>query len=136
MKRKVRLALILGILSNPAVANWVEVASDETSTLYADPTTIRKAKGMVKMWSLVDYKSIAVVYRAAPASSPAPYMSKRMQSEYDCKEQRMRTLDISTHSGPMADGTKLFSYSSPSKWESIPPGTIEETLWKRACSKR
>jgi hypothetical protein len=135
MKTRAGLALLLAVTGSHALAGWVEVASDGQNTIYADPATIRKEKGMVKMWCLSDKKSTAVIYRSSPPSSPQ-FLSTRAQLEFDCKGEKVRTLYTSSYSGSMAEGNRLYSNTDPSVWEPIPPGTIEEALSKRACAKR
>jgi len=135
-KVKAVLALLLAAAGSHAVAGWVEVGTDGQNTVYADPASIRRDKGMVKMWCLTDKKSNAVVYRSSPPSSPPPYVSARSQLEFDCKGEKVRSLYTSSFSGSMGEGTRLTSNTEPSAWEPIPPGTIEEALWKQACAKR
>ncbi len=79
------LTLMLAIVSSSAMAEWVEVGSNKTVTIYAHPTTIRKTTvNKVKMWSLYDYNTAQ-----EPAGS-RPYMSMKFQDEYNCKEEQSR----------------------------------------------
>lgn len=128
MRKAFVMMLLAGVCSSAAAA-WIEVNRDETTTDYLDPTTIRKAGNMVKMWSLTDYKT-------AQVADGKPYISSRQQNEYDCKGERVRILSLSAHSGNMAGGETVFVGTDPSKWVPIAPGAIMETLWKIACGKR
>lgn len=55
--RKAIVMMLLAAVSSSAAAEWVELNRDEISTDYFDPTTIRKAGDMVKVWSLTDHKT-------------------------------------------------------------------------------
>ena len=58
---RMRVAILTVILVGffgSAAAKWVEVAGNESSTVYADSDTIRKTGDTVKIWTLVDYKAV------------------------------------------------------------------------------
>jgi hypothetical protein len=123
--------MLLTVVSTGAAAEWVAVGSsgNSTTTIYADPATIRKSGNMVKMWSLVDYKT-------PQGGVPKPYMSIRSRDEYDCNDERARGLSLTRHAGNMARGETVFKDSHPEKWEPVPPNSVGEGLWKFACAKR
>jgi hypothetical protein len=127
--RKAILMMLLAVASSSALAEWVEVFRDEAVTVYADPSTVRKAGNMVKMWVLYDYKSVQ------SSNSSKPYRSSRKQSEYDCKEAQSRILSLTAHSGNMAEVDTVFSLSKPEEWEPVPPSSLAELMWKIACGK-
>lgn len=108
---------------------WVLVSFDGTFTIYADPATIRKTGNRVKMWDLLDYNM-------ADKISGKPYMSIRGQSEYDCKEEKIRSLYATYHSENMARGEVVSTGTKPSNWEPVAPGSMAAALWKMACKKR
>ena len=130
--RKAILMLLLAVGSSGAAAEWVEVRGpeSETFTVYADSATIRKVGTVVKMWSLYDYKALHVT----PVLSP--YMSMTKQYEYDCKEERQRTLFWSSYSGQMSRGIVVQTDTDPNNWSPVAPGTVGEQLWQLACGKR
>lgn len=127
--RKANLMMLLAVVSSSAAAEWVEVGSSETSTLYADPTTIRRAGNLVKMWNLIDSKTPMKL-------RGMPYLSSRVQQQYDCKEEQWRAVYLSFFAGNMGNGPLLFDNSDPDKWSPVPPGGGHEILWKIACAKR
>jgi hypothetical protein len=127
---KVRLLLLLAVASNSAAAAWVEVSDDEADTFYADPATIRKAGNMVKMWTLIDFKTVQVIGKGKS------YLSMRRKAEYDCKEEQARTVYLSWHPGNMSGGDAVHSDADPGKWRPVPPGSVTEILWKIACGKQ
>jgi len=129
--REAILLIMLAIVSSSAAAEWLEAGSNEIGAIYyADPATIRRAGDRVKMWNLVDYKTARV------SSRGMPYMSMKAHVEYDCREERVRTLYYSIHSRNMARGKSVFSDDDPAKWSPVLRGTIQEDLWGIACGKR
>ena len=128
---KIILMIVLAALSSSAAAKWVRISADETHAAYADPATIRKAGGMARMWSVFDY------YKAgAVLDNGKSYLSTRAQFEYDCSADRMRPLAVSFHSRNMAGGEIVHSTFDPGDWGPVPPGTMNQALWKTACRKR
>lgn len=126
--RKVFSMLVLAVVSANVAAEWVEVDSDETVTFFIDPTTIRRDGNLVRMWELLAYKT-------AQVRGSVEYMSSKTQSEYDCKDEQLRTLSLSLHSGNMAGGEAVYGTNDPDKWRPVPPGGGVEALWKIACGK-
>lgn len=127
---KVILMVLMAIVSSNAVADWVEVGHNEVATVYADPTTIRKAGNRVKMWHLIDYKMVQV-----PEKPFKPYTSMRGHIEYDCKEEQSKILSTLFDTGKMSEGGTVDIDSEPGQWESFPPRSFNESLWKIACNK-
>lgn len=54
--RKIILMLLLTVVSNSAMAEWVLVGGDYAVTYYVDPTTIHKSGNFVRMWDMIDKK--------------------------------------------------------------------------------
>lgn len=125
-----KLVFVLLLLSAPAWAEWTLVAlnDNEKTVVYADLATIRKSGNMAKMWSLYDYKTVRRVVAVS-------ILSHKDQNEYDCGEERYRTLYSSWYSGNMGSGDSVFSDSDPKKWDPLPPESVIESLWKVACHK-
>ena len=129
---KVILMMILAIVSNSAVAEWVKFGSNdnETMTAYIDAPSIGKPGKRVKMWILYDFIT-------ATAKAGKTYMSVRQQSEFDCKEEKMRILYVSYHSGNMARGEIISSSlgSKPMIWAPVPPESLIQSQWNIACKQ-
>lgn len=130
--RKTILLMLLAVVSSSAAAAWVEFGRyDDGNTIgYTDPATIRKEGSMAKMWALLDFKTVQV------SAKGKPFMSARMQSEYDCKEPKMRVLYSAIHSENMAAGRAVASTSEPGKWRPVLPDSTLEDLRKFACGQR
>jgi len=129
--RKAILMMLLAVVSSSAAAEWVEAGSDEIGvTYYANPASIHKEGNKVKMWNVVDYKTARV------SSDGKPYMSMKARVQYDCKEERLRTMHYSGHSEHMGRGKSVYSDDNPTKWIPVPRATVQEDLWAIACSER
>ncbi len=125
---KAILILLLAAVSNGAAAEWVNVSTDDSgSTIYADPSTIRKVGNRVKMWVLFDY-------RKATLDAGDKIMSKRKHEEYDCKKKQIRLLYLSKHTGRFTEGKVVYLNDIPyNKWVPVVPGSVFEDLWRYAC---
>ena len=123
---KVILVMFLAVVSSSAMAEWVEVGTNDYRdgsievTAYADPTSIRKVGkvgNIVKMRSRVDYKPVEMVDGKKQKSIIAKAISVEWsQGEYDCKNIQFRAE---------------FVY----EWTPVSPDSIDEKLWKYACGK-
>ncbi len=99
---KAILMILLAVVSSSAMAEWVKVSEDKLVTAYADPTTIRKLGDKVKMWALWDYST-------AQEDDSKPYMSVRIQNEYNCKEETDRQIYATTFSVIIMEGYKIYT---------------------------
>jgi hypothetical protein len=129
-----RIVLVLLVLScsvGLAQAEWKKLIDSPTFgglTVYVEPTSVRidKGSGLVKLWILYDYKTGQEGFQAR-------FLSLKMQREYDCKQERSRTLAQSLFGGNMAKGDVI--YESPEgTWISVGPGPIGQSLLGFACS--
>ena len=126
------LATLLSILcSGPAYAEWVVVGAndDETTVIFVDPNTIRHKGDIVKWWELWDLKTM-------DTREGFSYLSAKKQVEYDCVEERSRTLAITYFSGHMGRGEAVENSSNGDKWSPVVPESIGQTLWNAACLKK
>ncbi|MBE0626938.1 MAG: hypothetical protein IH606_19225 [Burkholderiales bacterium] len=127
--RVIALLALLGAASGIAQAGWVEVGGNELATTYADAQTIRKSGSTARMWHLIDYT------RAKEIAGMKPYRSTKIHDEYDCANDRKRTLSISLHSANMGEGGVLGTVTAPGEWRQVLPDTLVETLRAFACGK-
>jgi len=134
MKNAMRKSLVVALLlvaSSSESAEWVKVGSSAIFTAYADIAAIRRQGELVKMWHVYDFKT------SQRTDAGKAFMSIMAQEEYDCKEERWRTLHESYHSGNMRSGETIDTVSSGlGRWEPIPPDSVGKALWILACSKR
>src|SRR4051812_45998448 len=124
--------LVLAALSGGATAAWERVGtSDGGRTVYADAATIQRSSDVVKMWSLLDYKT------AEKDDAGQAYQSVKLLHEFDCKEAKARTRYLSLHGGAMAGGRLVGSeVRSDSAWQPADNRAIGEALFRLACGKK
>ena len=127
--KTILMMMMLAVASGSAAAAWVVLGENDTSVVYFDPATIRKADNTVTMWTLFDLKKTRVV-------DVFSYASSRAQYEYDCKQVRVRLLDSSLYSENMGGGEVVYSLSVPADWEPVAFESVNDGLWKRACGKQ
>ena len=127
--RNVILMTLLTVVSNSAMAELINVGSNETTTIYVDTSTIKKVGNSATMWHLTDYKY-------PNKDMGEAYLSAKDQFEYDCKEAKSRRRASSQHSKNMGNGKVVYSDTYTSKWKPVPPDSGVEILWKFACTKR
>ena len=124
------LGLMLLVTAGAASAEWTRVGVTGDFILYVDKATIRRNGNLVKMWDLLDYKTVQ-------KSAGDAYLTQKSQREYDCKEEKERILAFSWFDGQMGNGKVVYSSSETSmKWSPIEPESAAETQWKIACGKK
>ena len=125
------LILLLLMVSTSVFAEWTVLGSGAYgTTFYADFGTIKRIGNKVKIWSLLDFKTVQKVENYK-------FLSQMVRSEYDCEEETMRILDVYLYSGNMRGSGIVFSDANIKKeaW-SVTPDTIDEGLFKIACDKK
>jgi len=117
--------------SGPVYAEWVLTSGDDEVGLkvYVDPESIRRKGNLAKMWQLYDYKTVQTV-------AGDSLLSMKRFNEYDCAEERTRTLGYTWFSGNMGNGKVVYSTPEVQQWEPVVPRTINRSLWKVACDKK
>jgi hypothetical protein len=127
--RKIILILLLTVVSSYATAEWMDVGGNDYSTVFVDPSSIRKVDNYEEMLSLYDTDIPEVI-------GDISFMSSKSLDEYDCKRERSRTLAFYWYSGNMGKGKLLYDNTDAGKWSLDLPKSINETLWKFACGKK
>lgn len=121
------MLVVLCLAAGPAWSGWVQMSSEDVnSVMYADPDTIKINGQIRQIVELHDFKA---------QDKSRGNRSTRVLSEYDCKEGRIRILQEEYFSGQMGSGERVGSFSGPSDWFYIAPGTRGGTLLKYVCSR-
>ena len=115
----------LMMLAGSAWSEWLIFDETASANHYFDPATIRKEGNTRQVWILQDWRK----------RDKNDWRSIRMKREFDCKQERYRLLNISTHSEPMAGGKVLATDGEDKIWSAIAPGTADETILKIVCAK-
>jgi len=127
--RRLLLIIILFLSTGPAYAGWVEVVTTDYQVVYVDPATIRRNGDLVKMWSLLDFKTIQTLANDS-------FWSSKTQYKFDCAKGRMGQLAYTWFSGNMGSGNTVHSSAVELKLESVTPDTVGQALWEAACHKK
>jgi hypothetical protein len=124
------LITLLMLSSGPAYAEWVSLDANTHGggIVYTDPDSIRLTEDVVTMWSLHDYKDIQTM-------GSTSYLSYKVQTEYDCAEERIRKLASMFFSGNMGSGNVVSSISKEGKWQRVEPDSLGQSEWEVACDK-
>ena len=121
---------LLILNSNAAYAEWVKVSDHDEAgkTVYVDLATIRRNSNLVKMWQFFDYKTVQTV-------GGVRFLSNKEEWEFDCVEERSRSLGLKEFSGNMGSGTVVYTNSQVGRWLPVVPGSIGHTVWTVVCKK-
>lgn len=129
--KKLLFALTLTLISTHTMAEWTKIGEsddDEGYTVYAEMDSVRKSGDRVRMWILLDYKT-------EQKASGVNFLSKTIRRDYDCKGEHLRTLAFKLFSWNMGQGSLVRSYNQPRNWKNAQSESMDETVWKFACSQ-
>ena len=129
MMKRLLMGLMLLMTATAARAEWTIAGGNDNYIAYADRATIRRNGNLVKMWNLLDYKTVQTV-------AGWSYLTQSAQQEYDCKEEKKRILAFTWFDGKMGSGKVVVSDSDTNRWTPNLPGSVDEALWKIACGKQ
>jgi hypothetical protein len=128
------LITLLVLSSGPVYAEWVSVGGNIEEgltpyTVYVDLDTIRRNGDVVKLWALMDFRTIQ--------TEPSPsHLSVKSQREFNCTDEHVRLLTLTAFSGNMGNGNAVYSYSDPKdQGIAVEPDSVAQRLWKFACGK-
>ena len=130
--KRLLLGLMLLVNATAARAEWTAVGEGSEFIYFVDTTTIRRNGNFVKMWNLMDYKTVK---KSVAGKS---YLSSKVQREYaDCKEETTRLLALALYAGKMGtEGVVLWDSEASIKWSPMPPESPGEVLLEIACGKK
>jgi len=127
--KKLLLFLILVVVSNNAVAEWILISENDQLILYSNPVTIIKSGNMVRMIRLTNFKT-------AQRINGKSYLSTKRQDEYDCLKQRYRIIYVNAYTENMGEGKVVIRViNKPDDWKLISSGSQGEAVWSFACEE-
>ena len=117
------------LISNLVHANqWTALGLFDIGTFYVDTDNITSTGDHRKAWTMLDYRQPKVHTPTGKA-----FKSTRMQMEFDCKEQSVRTLSLSYHTGVRLSGDTLSTEGVISPFEPVPPETPIFKIMRWVC---
>ena len=130
MKRLLFIVLLTLLNSGPVHARWeaLEKQYQPTGleTLYFDPETIHQEGTRATLWQLTDLKW----------NSTTRFLSFKTHKEFDCKQSRVRILQVVEFSRQMGTGRSAAGYIESGNWQPVEEHNVNHALWKAACGKR
>lgn len=127
--KKILLILMLFVVSNSAMAEWVYINKSIDTFYYINPETIEKSGNTVRMWILGDF------IKAKKLKNGVINSSIRDQAEYSCKERQTRSIYQVLYTENMGKGEIIHTFDQPGEWRSVVSGSAGETHFEFACSK-
>ena len=129
--RNVILMLLLAVVSTSAMAQWVKAGGNDETTAYADPNTYRGLGDKVNLCIMFDNNKPRFLM-----NGNKPYLSTKIQNEFDCKKEQSRKLVIDIYSENMGSGNVIVSDSEIEEWSPVAPNSVMNQVFKYACGKR
>ena len=127
MIKKYAVWLVLALTGGLAQAEWVKVASTETSVFYLDTSMSKKVAGTLMIWILREHNSP----RMAPEGR---YRSSKDQLEIDCKGRRIRLIYTSDHPDLLGEGKQVHFQHGPMSWNDVAQNPVFLRIVNIACS--
>ena len=129
--RKLTLILLI-LVSTNVFAEWTKVGHSKNyeMTNYVDVDSIKKKGNKVKLWKLIDYKTVQLFNNDR-------YLSMIVRIEFDCVEETSLVLDDYGYSGNMRNDKRVWSHiNSKNELISILPGGADDILSKLTCGNK
>ena len=124
--KKYAMWLVLALTCGLAQAEWVKVASTETSVFYLDTSMSKKVAGTLMVWILREHNSP----RMAPEGR---YRSSKDQLEIDCKGRRVRLIYTSDHPDLLGEGKQVHFQHGPMSWNDVAQNSVFLRIVNIAC---
>ena len=119
------LLLCLAVQPWLAFAKWEAVDENFLAVVYIDPDKIRASSVYPQAWHLIDLRE-----RAKTGA-----MSRLALMEYDCHDQRRRTLAFASKSEAMGEGKTLFTSAVSTPWKPVSGDTVAEKVLGLLCGQ-
>lgn len=118
---------LLAMACSSVQADWVKVASTETSVFYLDTSMSKKVAGTLMIWVLREHNTP----RMAPEGR---YRSSKDQLEIDCKGRRARLIYTSDHPDLRGEGKQVHFQHGPMSWNDVAQNPVFARILNIACS--
>jgi hypothetical protein len=125
MKKAILMAVFAGVSGVSWAQQWVRVSETDTFVGHIDSSTIRKDGHMRRFWMIQD---LAKPDKEGDRSYLALW-------EINCKEERIRSLQVDYFRGQMATDQRSGGRNSPLEWAYVAPGSVADAQMKFVCSR-
>lgn len=125
--RCMKWMLLLWLAAQPwlALAEWEAVDENFLAVVYIDPDKVRASSVYPQAWHLIDLRE-----RAKTGAK-----SRLALMEYDCHDQRRRTLAFASKSEAMGEGKTLFTSAVATPWKAVAADTVEHKVMLMLCEQ-
>ena len=125
--RVVHIGVLLALGCSVAQASWFPVAAQDHAKSCVEPTSTERSGHLVKVVVMIDLD------RQQPTGGKL-VSSLELKKEFNCKNEKQRTLSSTAFSGRMGGGRPLISIHESESWDSIIPGSMSVDEFKFACT--
>ena len=122
--------VVLSLVGSISFAGWVSLGANSTGqTVYIDNSTIRSSANRVKLWSM---GNLTTPKRTAENQE---FRSFKAYLEFDCQEERIRTLATRLYEKESGEGTTVGASDNIQSWRAITPGAADSLIARVACNR-
>ena len=125
---KLFLALLLTIVSNNVLAEWIKVGNSADLDVYIDNRSNKESGDTKQMWVLYDFNVIQ-------GTGDNQYLSFKSLNQYNCQAKTTKMLVSTTYDGHATTGRVVDRFNGNAKHIPIPEQSIAESLFHLACNK-
>jgi hypothetical protein len=119
-------AMVASIFAH--AAHWTAIGLYDVGTFYIDTDSVTVSGERRKVWTSLDYREPQLNQH-----DQKTYKSTRMQMEFDCHDQSVRTLSLSYHSGVRLSGETLSTEGVIEQFELVPIDTPVFKIMRQVC---
>lgn len=109
-------------------SHWTAIGLFDVGTFYIDDDNVTTSGLYRKVWTSLDYREPHVNQH-----DQKTYKSIRMQMEFNCQNQTVRTLSLSYHTGVRLSGEILSSEGVIEQFEPVPADTPVFKIMRQVC---
>ena len=121
---------VLGLTGSISSAGWVFLGANSTGqTMYIDSSSIRSNGNLVKLWSMGNLPAPKLTTENREFRSFKGYV------EFDCKEEKIRTLAIRLYEKESGKGSIVGVSEDVQGWRAITPGAADALIATVACNR-
>ena len=116
--------------SIPSFAEWEIIAWSNEVSSYIDTSTLRSKGSIRRIWNMDNISGEQQTIKGQKYSSVATLI------EYDCKEDKYRSLQSTFYSGGLGTGSPVHTAqsSTEARWTYHAPGSIGARVAQAVCS--
>lgn len=117
------VALYLGL---SWASEWQLVAEEESSDIYIRMDSSKGQNWLVDV--LINFKRSQKIEKT--------FSSSVDRMEFDCRNEKVRTLTMANYKDPMGSGSVTFESTQPADWKPIEKGSVNSELFRIGCENR